>query len=1333
MSHELNRKTTNPFSEQGVSKYPPITPLVGQPVVYQRLEELLETMREQVGSCFRVVYGDWGIGKTRLAHELVAEACNLSQGWLVKIPGNTTEHKRLLKPLSEEGILPIFTTFTDILRAPEEGIDLHSALPKAVCVALISLAQASGRDFQVRMANDLQNSLRQFNPDFDFDELAFIARDPNKALLERANLAFQYLQTHTGKDSKPTVQKLLVVIDEVETAGEFTPANTAEERRIQEFPVEAFDIKKLFSAVKLEAGQATLPHISFLLLCSPGVKRVAPTEALERRLKDADLKKATGDDLKILLESIHHDGYFTDYPGELPQAAFLAADRNYGWLSYIMHPVHRLIQDGKLSGPDYAILQEVSGRIGKIFKPQLIDGLNVDSVFKDYLRRIVYHQLPTTLQKLGIPSTSRQDLLNYIDPYGLRVVGEVIVIRIDGDTLIRELRGTGKYQEENQESTRLIGEGSDSFEPQELLARFSTYEGIEAGTLLIFDGASEFASQVRFLIPEELSENTISTLQGIFKKYKIPGTDTMVAPTVAFLLKFNERWASVGSRAWLSDQTWEKLDRQIKELNNTQVRQRICLGTAKVLNDSIQHYMNSREMSTTRISWKVGENDELHLTKEGKVSVIYASDTSSLIQDLTELNKNPVPVLVIFPNEERLKDWRAELALTRRQELDRLVIARVISAGSREHEFLLRYSYRDEDDGFQASEVRDRGKDLRREYEREWNNARKGWLEQLDKNGYLLKPLIPQGGKYIELRNAYGLLVTGKTRDQITNEENGPAMRQAIDNAIMYVTIGSLRIFRDQSASLYFPNIFSRILDLLSNPMRVDQLADRFFYQRISQGGFNSPKAANLVVEQVLGLLEELGLVEKVDGQYISIDEQRLGVLLTKAINQLGNFGDSPSNYIKDVRELTAPFKLLAFKLQIIEEQLKLLANELVNDQEKLPSLDLNAQKQIPTSQEAFQNVAGIVKKIRASVNKVFREPIVVQQQIDPNTITQNLQQIAQDNNYISFSVEYRVQFLKDLQHLVEAECQSRQKEIEYLRSRIQGVLSKNSDGSAFPTQAIEIILNFAKRDIENQDVNLPNTLLTSELNAGLKTYMMAGEIDKAFRRLYQYRIWLSKEQPDSYYNRFETAYNQWQEAIPQANSLSSNLSLVLAYFEGDPDRQRWLSTDLETHCLIALAHVKGFNDDFQVDYPSPKLEDLEEEVKANIDQLVDLTNKVNQASHDGHIEIGQAINQTTFAALQKLAEHLGQPPRVSDRIVWNEKRHIDQHTKVNDLNTQCKARGSELLEDENLFGKYVLIYQEHIAGKTTQDILQMCDEEILWSLHRKGAISLERILTLEL
>lgn len=1333
MSTEPIRKSSNPFSEQGVSKYPPVTPLVGQSEVYLRLEDLLEAMQEETRSCFRAIYGDWGIGKTRLAHEFVAEACDLSHGWLVKLPGKSIERKSLLKPLATGGILPIFTTFADILRSPEEGIDLRSALPKAVCVALGGLAEASGRDYQVRMANDLQAGIRKINSGFDFDELAYITHNQALSVDKRANEAFSYLQKNLQVNHEPVIRKILIIVDEVETAGEFTPANTAEERRVQEFPVEALDIKTFFSAMKEEAGQATLPNISFILLCSPGVRRVAYIEAIGRRVKDATLSKASGEDLKILIQSLQDDGYLTNYPGELSRAAFLAADRNFGWFSYIMHPVHRQAQEGHISGPDYTVLREVSGRIGKVFKPTLLDDLSVSAEFKDFLGRIVYHQVPATLEQLGIPAKARQQLLEYIDPYGLRIAGEIYPVRINGDTLIRELLETTKYKEEGTTSTRLIGEGSAPFEPRELLSCFSTYEGDEPETLLAFADSNEFANQVRFLVAEELSQQTTNTLHLIFEKHKLSGAPKMVAPTVAFLLKFNERWASAGTRAWLSDQIWERLDRQIREFNNSEVRKHICLGISKVLNEGNVVSQTINRISSAYISWKVSDTDPFNLTREGKLVVLYAVDSSSLIQDLSEINKNPMPVLVVFPSEDRLRDWRSEVVTTHRQELSRLVLPRVVNPGSREHDFLLRYSYRDEENGFPSNEVRDRGREQRREYEREWQKEMKGWFEQLENDGYLLRPLIPQNAKFIELRKAYGLLATGTTLEQIASQENGHALRQAVDNVIMNMANGSLKIFGDMSGKLTFPNVFARILDFLSTPLRSEQLGDRLFYQRITQGGFTSPRTVAPVIDQVLGLLEELGLVEKADGQFVTVDEQRLGSLLTKAVNQLGDFGTSPSNYVKDVRDLTDPFKLLAFKLNINEDQLKLLADELTSAQGRLPGLDLNAQKQVPARQEAFHHAAGIAREIRRSIDKIFREPVQTPPPIDALTVSQNLQQIAQDLDYTSYSVEYRIRFLKELQRMIEAERLKQQQEVKRLQNRLQGGLNKNSDGSAFPTRPIDLILDSAVKDLDDRDLVLPETLRTTDIPLGLRTYMMAGDLDKAFRRLSQYRLWLSQEEPNSYFNRFARSYNEWQATITSTTFLSQTWTAALNYFDGDPDKKRWLNSDLEKHIQAAVDHVSKFNSDFQADYPTPKLDDLAAEVKATSEEVANLTKNAKEAIEAGRNEIQQAIDKTTLSALLKLSERLGQPTRVNPQIIWNEALHINQHKKVDTLENQCKERGAELLGDENWFGLYVQIYRDIQSGIDGNSIIQKHGFEKIKTLHDKGAFILEVITDIEL
>jgi len=1315
----------NPFSEQGVSKYPPVTPLVGQFEAHQRIKDLLEIMREETGSCFRAIFGDWGIGKTRLAHELIAEVCGQSKGWIVRDETGQARKKWLLRPLHEDGILPIFTTFADILQAPEEGIDLRRALPKAACVAIEALAENRGKDYQVQMASDLQRAILTINPHFDFEELSEIAGNPELPVGRRANQAFTYLQQNTVRNGQPAIRKLLIIVDEIETASEFTPANTAEERRVQEYPVEALDIKNIFSAVKEEAGQATLPHISFLLLCSPGVRRISYIEASARRLKEAQLDRATGEDLDQLLEALSAEGYLSDYPGDLAAAAFLAADRNFGWFSYIMHPIYRLLATGRTGVQDYAALQQVSGRIGKIFRPQLVEGLNVSAQLKGYLRSIVYHQIPTSLAHLGIPEPAWQELLSYTDPYGIRVVGEVYPVQIDGDTFIRELRATGNYREESANSTKLIGEASTPFDPRDLLAKFSTFESREDRAILIFASSSEFASQIRFLTSDDLSDRTISTIHSILENHQLKTAARQIGPTVAFLLKFNERWAGAGAHAWLSDQQWEDLGKQIKDLSTNQVRQQVCLGTAKTLFDILPMSQKTSGIKAPHVALKLSESDNLNLTKDNTLIILYAHDASTAISDLAEVNRTVRgPVLLIFPNDDELRKWQQELATTHNQHLAVLAIPRVVDVGGREHDFVLHYAYRDEKLGFPAGDVRERGSQQRREYEKEWKRAIDVWFDQIEAGGYLLQPITEQS-KYTTFRKAYGYLVAGKTRDQLAQLEGGHPLRQAIDNYLMQ-SGHVLKLFSDNTGALYFPNVFARILSLLATtPLKADDVSNYLFYRRAVAAGFNAPKPANIVVEQALGLLEELGLVEKdpVDSRYATLSAQRLGAMLTQARNQLGDFGAAPSNFVKDLRGLSTPFQQLAFKLRINEDQLKLLSTELESARQQLQDLDLKSQMEVPARQEAFLAVAGRVKQLRQTAMKVYRGSGDTPPAVDPNTLTDNVERIAQDTDHSTYSIKYRLDFLKDIDRAIKEKRDALQKSISGLQSRVQSSYRLNSDGTAFPTGPIGRILDLATQDIEGKEVVVSADLRTEGIGANLRTYMMAGELDKAFRRLSLYDGWISETDEKSLWNRFVRAYNQWQDVCRMTATLGKSWQQLEAYYSGDPDRPRMVSSTLDESHSEVVERVRDFARQFAADYPSERVEDLTAEVEATSEAIESVIGQADEALARGQQEIRELIDQTAYAALCRLAERMRQPPRVSEQVVWDEPRHIDQHNKVNALDQRARERGGDLLGDSNWLIKYLEVFRDVKKGSSSKD--WQGREEVLHVLQEKGAVDL--------
>jgi len=1325
---------SNPFSEQGVSQYPPAAPLVGQLKVYERIQDLLKIMLEEKGSCFRAVYGDWGIGKTRLAHELIASACDKSRGWIVPQVDGHPKRTTLLAPLEKSGILPVYVTFADILQAREEGIELHTALPKAVCVALKALAKAEGYGLRVIMAQDLQKQIRGINPLFSFEQLHYSLQD-NTPYESRARKAFEYIQQNTAKAGQPGITRLLVIIDEVETASEFTPANTAEERRTQEYPVEAMDIKTLFSAIKEEAGQTSLPGISFMLLCSPGVRRVATIEANERRLKEAVLEKATGEDLHNLLHALTDEGYAVNFPGDLARAAFFAADRNFGWFSYIMFQVYHQLQSGSAPLQDYEFLQQVSSRIGKIVKPGMVEDLSEDKEFKDHLQRVVYHQLPASPHQLGIPEQSVEKLLDYTHPYGIKVIGEVYPVQMDSDRLIRALIEKG-YREESAQSTRLLGQGSEPFEPRDLLARFSTFAGPQPGVYLVYTSLGEFANQIRFLTPDDLSDETIMTLQAIFLSQRLPGSVRFIAPTVTFLQKFNQRWAGIGASVWLPDQTWEMLDKRIKEMSASQTRQRICVGAAKTLYSPLPAKTNPiPKVKSQHLITTLSDSDILSVTQSNSLVILYAYDPSETLNDLVEIRKNyNSPTLLIFASDEKLRAWRSELAVQHQSTFGVMAIPRVIEVASREHEYLLRYSFRDDPDGFSATEVRERGSQQRQEYQKIWQSEFNNWFEALKESGYLLKPLTDNISKYNNLRKAYPRLAAGDTKEQIATMDGGAALRSSIDDIFMQYSSGNtLQIFSNQFGLLYFPNIFARILDKLETPLKPEDLANMLVYQKQNKAGFNSPKHASVVVEQILGLLSEIGLVEKSDdGKFAAVDAQSLGRKLTKARNQLGESGATPSNYFSDVHKFSEPFKQLAFKLGIGEARLKLLSDELDASIAQLKNLDLNSQKKVPAQQEAFLNVASQARQVSRSAKKVFdgtKPP-----EIDPNTISEHIQKVAADSDYTTYSVEYRLDLLRNLQKAIEEKKLVLIIEIGRIRAELTKKYSLNKDGSRFPLTPLTRILDIAEQDIKEQAVALPAELKTEELGANLNTYMLAGEMDKAFKRLNRYTSWLPATIPGSYPAQFISLYQTWQGVIELGISLSATKKNAEEYFEGDPDQNTWLPEEYMRRAGEQLDYLQDFANQFEETYPNPTLANLQEETKSSREILIELNTQLAKGLQDGKNEITSEITSTSYSPLLVLCQRLKQLARVSDNTVWSEKQHILQHTAVQTLEQNARKRGAELLGgDPNWFEKYLEVYKDYRAGAKGDYLAKKYSPDVLKQLEKFGAIKLEIQVNIEL
>lgn len=82
----MNLAQQHRWAATGVSDYPPRDPLVGQSRFFKRFKTFIQTVdhtQDQFAHVF-AVEAEWGRGKSRLGHELIAQINEASKGWFVR-------------------------------------------------------------------------------------------------------------------------------------------------------------------------------------------------------------------------------------------------------------------------------------------------------------------------------------------------------------------------------------------------------------------------------------------------------------------------------------------------------------------------------------------------------------------------------------------------------------------------------------------------------------------------------------------------------------------------------------------------------------------------------------------------------------------------------------------------------------------------------------------------------------------------------------------------------------------------------------------------------------------------------------------------------------------------------------------------------------------------------------------------------------------------------------------------------------------------------------------------------------------------------------------------
>ncbi|MEC8012395.1 MAG: hypothetical protein VX185_16695 [Pseudomonadota bacterium] len=421
MSFELNDEMVDQLARQhrwaatGVSDYPPRDPLVGQSRFFKRFQTFLHTVDHDDDRFAHVfaVEAEWGRGKSRLGHELVAQINDCSKGWFVRDHQGQLHDQQLFTTQAQDQYLALYIRYSQVA-SDYQNSDNWFAF--GLYQALLPLAtQAFDGSIQSEIAQQAYARLMPFG--FTASLLAeALQLDQNHTeedLYTDQTLVVELVQAAYAVLKRFGVHYVLVVLDELETVAEAATFGLEDEDK----RLDGHAIRLIGKAIKEEDPRRKLPWLRYVALCSPLLgQQLREIQSVARRFELVELEHNAFADVSDYVASLQKDGKLAfHYPAGLVEAAYAMSGANFGWFNVVMANVDAVLNQFKQAGREVSDVGELfeavlagSGRVAQhVLDKGAIEGIQTrDQSLLTQCRRLLYGQLP-----LRLADVSRADEL----------------------------------------------------------------------------------------------------------------------------------------------------------------------------------------------------------------------------------------------------------------------------------------------------------------------------------------------------------------------------------------------------------------------------------------------------------------------------------------------------------------------------------------------------------------------------------------------------------------------------------------------------------------------------------------------------------------------------------------------------------------------------------------------------------------------------------------------------------------------------------------------------------------------------------------------------------
>lgn len=1272
---------TKPWAAKGVALYPPSFPMVGQNQVFNALLQFRRSFWDGATNDiagFFVLFGDWGLGKTRLGYELIAEATGHVDQWLlnknehITSPFHQSDKKpRVLEPALQDGILPLYIRYSTVC---DDALDAATWVAR---MAVDSLRHTLHADPAAGGPRDLYEDLKA----------AMVAKGVNLRALSLVDD-----DTRSYEDRLSDAKKILrdaglnhlwIIVDEVETPGDL-------KRGLREENQSKVDDEYLLmvsEVIKHENWRNQHPDVNFLLLCSVGMRDQIHIGPNLRRASSVTIEPSHLTDVQSYVEYIKGslpDPQAVEYPVGTLEAAFLSANRNFGWLNVIMASIHethaRHLEQGEDSSA-WELLKDFAkteARATHIFNDGAVLPLlgTVEGVPKQEVERLVYGQLPAPVggaAKAALTESMANALMAHEIAGRGHAFAELFQVHIEERGLANELTRPefGFKAKEGKTDTYFTSNCEVSVVGLlEALRAFSVAVGgapDAAGDFVIYADLEQWGEQLAALYPREGIEFAAESLHRIFSKpeYRVDGR-RFVGMSFRLWREFNKLLVSAAeSVRFFKDGKYEApLDQYVRGISQTKVKRgtAICLGLAKLLDDQLDD-ARIRQISGLKdvphkaftSTFGVPSLDGLRVTPDGRCTIVYCLEVQETLDKLRAYIglERLHPILVLFPAS-------ADVALFEQQldsspALRRCVLTKRLV--SQEEEFLLKYSGRGTAYNSQEARLSKVAKGLEGSYRDEWQSKSREWANGLRRTGYLLAPIWSgkPGINAADFAKGYRyMLAKDCSLDAAVDTVGGPLnnvefenCRQAAKKNIEVPTAwkyGDLLevLATDGSLLPKVPRCFFAILQELKTQSAVSKLANSFFFA-VPDSGMKAPQQ----LEQILEVLIGIGLVRKKNDLYQAIDRAMLEIRRQSASTWLEG----------ECKDLIRKFNdLFPTQAAILQKHDYNAAKQQLSEAEQLiqqVSVDHLTADIDDLADESLKKVVAQVYETEKRILGVCPLEIgetALDFDCSPALI------LSYENRYSKLSLWQRVAFLAWLKETFLETRDEMIEEIDHLLT--EAATLDESDGHPFPVAPVTLPLKAIREELENTIKGLAASASRSRAAIPVLSYaqpidqyLIGSHYEHAWKRMDALKDLISKDRPGSFFARFKKLHERWLMAVKDFKSAATSWQSLADFTADAPASVQAILNPFKLEVQKFRGLVEGGLKQqlqSQIDQVAETelMQILEIEVVATAQAVLGLPQLVTEKLDELKVGLRQVIRERELRALNRVLESKGKPAK---------------------------------------------------------------------------------------